>query len=548
MTTLDDVLPRLEGVSTNGKGYMAKCPCHDDHSPSLNVWTDDDGRLAWHCHAGCDHEAVGHALEVDNDHGRGDDHPTTYKGRPIIAKYRYVDEAGALLYTVGRTADKDFPVWRPDPGAETGIPWGLADTRRVLYRLPEVRRAVAQGEPVWVTEGEKDADALCAVGITATCNPGGAEKWRPEYSQSLHGAVVKIVADKDEPGRKHARQVAQSLQGIAHQVVIVEAREGKDASDHLAAGFSVDQFVTVEDAQPMPDPLDAFVDWSALWRDGPDEPEWVVPDLIAKGRGHAFYAEHKNMKSLFMLYLSAQVATGADPVVVVYLDYEMSTDDVLERLDCMGYGPDSDLSRLCYLLHPTLPPLDTEGGGAALMELQDAVQARFSGHHIMLVIDTASRCVCGEENSADTWRNFHRHTGLALKRRGITWVRLDHAGKDPEKRQRGSSGKGDDVDVVWRQTRTENGLRLKCELARMPWLPGEVLLHMTEDPLAFVPMKRDWPEGTAEVANILDGLQVSLNATTRAAQEALRGAGNGRRREVVAAALRWRREHEREAS
>ena len=251
------MLPRLEGVRVNGDGsVMALCPVHADHNPSLRVWTDDDGRLAWNCYAGCDHAAVGVALGIESGHAPGDDYPTTYKPKdapealPIIAKYRYVDESGAWLYTVGRTGRKDFPVWRPDADAETGIAWGLGDSRRVLYNLAEVMRAVGAGEPVWITEGEKDADALRRAGVAATCNPHGAGKWRDDYTESLRGALVTIVADKDEPGRKHARQVADSLQGVARQVFIVEAKEGKDAADHLAAGYGVDQFVIVDDVRP----------------------------------------------------------------------------------------------------------------------------------------------------------------------------------------------------------------------------------------------------------------------------------------------------------
>src|SRR5215207_7410755 len=68
-----------------------------------------------------------------------------------------------------------------------------------------------------------------------------------------------------------------------------------------------------------------------------------------------------------------------------------------------------------------------------------------------------SRAVAGEENSADTLRNFNRHTGSLLKRHGNTWWRADHSGKDPTKGARGTSAKNDDVDIVWQLNRTESG-------------------------------------------------------------------------------------------
>ena len=47
----------------------------------------------------------------------------------------------------------------------------------------------------------------------ATCNPGGAGKWKGEYTKSFYGARrVLVVADKDVPGRKHAAAVAAFAQ------------------------------------------------------------------------------------------------------------------------------------------------------------------------------------------------------------------------------------------------------------------------------------------------------------------------------------------------
>ena len=80
---------------------------------------------------------------------------------------------------------------------------------------------------------------MSAHGVAATCNPMGAGKWRDKYAETLRGADVIIVQDKDDAGRKHATQVAASLDGIAKSVRIVEAAEGNDAADHLAAGYDV---------------------------------------------------------------------------------------------------------------------------------------------------------------------------------------------------------------------------------------------------------------------------------------------------------------------
>lgn len=52
---LETLLSRLDGVKAgNGVGrFIARCPAHDDRSPSLTIRGEDDGRILIHCFAGC---------------------------------------------------------------------------------------------------------------------------------------------------------------------------------------------------------------------------------------------------------------------------------------------------------------------------------------------------------------------------------------------------------------------------------------------------------------------------------------------------------------
>lgn len=47
------LLPRLEGVITTGKGWRARCPAHGGKSASLAITEGDNGTLLVHCFAGC---------------------------------------------------------------------------------------------------------------------------------------------------------------------------------------------------------------------------------------------------------------------------------------------------------------------------------------------------------------------------------------------------------------------------------------------------------------------------------------------------------------
>jgi hypothetical protein len=52
------LLDRLEGViQTKPDSWSARCPAHDDRSPSLSV-READGRVLFHCFAGCDPDDI----------------------------------------------------------------------------------------------------------------------------------------------------------------------------------------------------------------------------------------------------------------------------------------------------------------------------------------------------------------------------------------------------------------------------------------------------------------------------------------------------------
>ncbi len=157
-------------------------------------------------------------------------------GKPRIeATYDYRDETGTLLYQVVRYIPKDFRQRRPNV---KGWLWNLQETRRVLYRLPELLQARPE-KTVFVVEGEKDTDNLWDIEAVATTCAQGAGKWRAEYSEALRDRIVVILPDNDDPGRQHAQQVAAALHGIAREIRIVELPDlppKADVSDWLAAG------------------------------------------------------------------------------------------------------------------------------------------------------------------------------------------------------------------------------------------------------------------------------------------------------------------------
>ena len=290
----------------------------------------------------------------------------------------------------------------------------------------------------------------------------------------------------------------------------------------------------------------ALVDWPTLWARERSASDWLCEPILPRARAVSTFSKAKAGKSLLAFDVAARLATGlrvldrptSERVTVLYVDLEMTEDDVHERLEEMGFKSGDDLSRLVYYLLPSLPPLDTPEGGRDLCELARAHDAA------LVVIDTTTTATTGRENDSDTIRDYWRHTGRPLKTDGRTVWRLDHAGKDVDRGQRGSSAKDGDVDVVWELTAREgSALRLRATHRRLGWVPERVdLVRMDDrDGLRHEIATESYPAGTADVVRLLDELGVPLDASQRGARAQLREASRSASNDVLMAALRYRR-------
>ena len=193
----DDLLDQVIGNLTITAGpdhrgeYTAWCTFHPDgqgkppHQPNLRV-----SERGFFCHA-CGEKG---SLRRLADH-------LGIEGANVEpeATYDYTDEDGKLLYQVVRKPGKHFVQRRPDE--KGGWIYNLDGVRRVLYRLPDLLSR--PDETVFIVEGEKDADRLHRAGLLATTNPGGAGKWKAEYSAILNDRHVVTLPDNDSPGHKH---------------------------------------------------------------------------------------------------------------------------------------------------------------------------------------------------------------------------------------------------------------------------------------------------------------------------------------------------------
>jgi len=249
----ETLLSKLDGVVKSANGWEARCPCRqDDRNPSLSVKENSDGKIVMFCHRnnGCGAAEICSAIGLqlsdlmppsDKTQTASIDYPKQERPKlKFVAKYEYRDADGTLLFEKVRYTEPDgkktFRQRKPDGSG--GWTYSLGDTPKVLYNLPAVLEAKANGEPIFLVEGEKDADALISMGACATTMPGGAGKWLDIHTEALAGAIVDVIVDNDEPGRRHAHLVAGILTQAGSDVAIWRSQTQKDIYDHLQAGGS----------------------------------------------------------------------------------------------------------------------------------------------------------------------------------------------------------------------------------------------------------------------------------------------------------------------
>lgn len=286
-----------------------RCPAHEDGRASGSIREGDNGDALVYCHAGCRTEDILAEIGLKMK-------DLFMEERSVEAYYEYTDEDGVALYRVVRFKPKGFTQERYENGRYQP---GLAGVRRVLYNLPEVLGA----RNVYIVEGEKDVERLRAEGVVATCNVGGANNWRPEWSESLRGKDVIIVPDVDAPGEKHARAIQAALDGVANRTRLAYPASGKDVSDHLGAGYSLSQLKDEPNVEEAFEPLD----WETYQAPAT---EWLYhPYIPTRGRVLVF-GKAGSLKSLWVMWIATKLARSGKKVA--YFSLEMRPEQTVARL------------------------------------------------------------------------------------------------------------------------------------------------------------------------------------------------------------------------
>jgi hypothetical protein len=276
----------LQALSGGAAEIDTTCPaCSASRKPFnrnkrvLRIWNEEPGFVTYKCaHCG--------------EHGYAHDKPNGKTKTNGASRASEDDVAAALMAAVGNTPPPQQVRWQSwIYKNEDGTPYlrververnggkiypqshwngngwknGKPAGPKIPYRLPEL--VAAPGQPVFICEGEKCADAVAELGWLATSASEGAGKWKPELNKWFTDRVVYILPDNDEPGRKHAEMVASNLHGVARVVRVVKLEglgDGEDVFDWIKR-------------DPFPENLLRIAEDSPLWNPAEANPSIVPP-------------------------------------------------------------------------------------------------------------------------------------------------------------------------------------------------------------------------------------------------------------------------------
>jgi hypothetical protein len=489
---------RLNAKRT-GKDWIAKCPAHEDHKPSLSISEGADGRALVKCHAGCRLDAVLAALGMTlaDLFPAKDPQPTenssaartpvrlklkrkneqrfdwracvgafTQSHLERLAKWRsYSIEFCSWLKENGLVGLYDgciaFPVhdragnviaahYRRKDGSWRYFPSGIKTRPLVIGNLVPGDR-VQCFESTWDgldyvdKSGERD-------GVIIT---RGAENGAMVDSLIPRGSTVYVWTQNDKASAEWEQKVCANTKEIVKRCKIPAPR--KDLNDWTKAGATSDDLLDVmmkaeivrEAKKSWIDALNESVVTSKELHDLQlTLRRKLLDNWFCEGDLGFIFAFRGVGKTWLALAIAQALSTGGKlgdwqahaSVKVLYVDGEMPPDLMRDR--CRGLKASN--ANFEFLNHEILFERTGKVLNIANRQIQDAISKRCIETGVkVLILDNLSTLASGmKENEADSWEQVNPWL-LDLRRRKIAVVIVHHAGRSGE--MRGTSKREDNV-------------------------------------------------------------------------------------------------------
>lgn len=432
-------LRTLPGYSHKKLEHNFCCPVHAEKTASAHYHEEKMGWKCFGCDAGGNLVHLARALHIDIRPFGKDDPPTVYEyqdetGAVVIRKTRKWNDAEKTFYFEHKKAGK----WVTGEGPES-----------FLYRLPGVLNGIALGQPIYIVNGEKAADAMFEAGAVATCSPHGEtfSEWvSKKYYRWLKGAdEIIIVEQLDAKGREYSDELAKALRPRVRKVSIVRSKTGKpkhDAFDHLRAGYKLQDFVVVNTWQRG---------FDLIFANGTFQPakvEYLIEPYLPKGRVVLNDADGGVGKSSWVASLAAALSRAYDPINMCQLAapvrtmYLIGDTDPWQEYETV-YRANGGNEKHCGWL-PRLQPDGTlmQFTDATLKQLEETVAMNNIG---LMVIDPFQYYLDGlkiDTNVALQVLGICSKIGAIAMRTGCTILAIRHTTKGQVGRKASELGMG----------------------------------------------------------------------------------------------------------
>lgn len=237
-----------------GTKAQCRCPAHDDKHASLTI-TKGRKCTLFYCHAGCTVDDILQAAGLEKKDTFYDTEPRSPNWRAYVegrekrrieAVYNCVSINGNYAFTKIRLEGKKLLYGKLENDRFT---YGIGRDGRKSYKaiygsVQALKKAVSEGRPIFIPEGEKDVDTLTKQGYTAFTY-GGVNDWQSDFATLVQGAEVFILTDNDEPGKRVANAILNDIRTVAKSAKVIvptpDIPKG-DISDYFQAGHNKQEF------------------------------------------------------------------------------------------------------------------------------------------------------------------------------------------------------------------------------------------------------------------------------------------------------------------
>ena len=323
-------------------------------------------------------------------------HQWGQEGPPIwpdeVRRHAYRDSEGQINKIKIKKTDGNYNNWYPVQGGwQAKKPDNFQPVPYISASSNSFDPELAGDQILW-PEGEKDVDTLGKLNLPAFTFGGVGDGLPGGIDTCLKGRHLVILADNDDPGRKHADDkaaLANSAGATSIKVVhFPELPDKGDVSDFIAGGGTAAKLIERIDAAPigqLPTIAKSISPSSAVSEGGPsglvmccmadvqpEKIEWLWPGRIAIGKQTLIGGEPGLGKSQITAALTAAVTTGAlwpcdegrapKGSVLILSAEDDAADTIRPRLDAAGADP--------YLIHLISAVAQSNGSGRRTFNLQ----------------------------------------------------------------------------------------------------------------------------------------------------------------------------------